>query len=127
MSGIKSRVVLVVAWILAGAGPLFANEKGNLLDLRGSWGGNGSVSYPSGRVENLTCASHYTGEGANVSMALRCVSGPDSIHFRATLEVAGGRVAGTWEERTYNLEGQLTGTSGNGKATLRTPAEISES
>ena len=48
-------------------------------------------------------------------MAIRCQSEISKIEFRSKLSQSGGRINGTWEERTYNAEGTASGhaTSGN--------------
>ena len=63
----------------------------------------------------LKCNAYYTGGGSRLGVAIRCQSEISNIEFRSKLSQSGGRINGTWEERTYNAEGTASGqaTSGN--------------
>jgi hypothetical protein len=42
-------------------------------------------------------------------LALRCASASNKIELRADLVASGNRVSGSWEERSYNASGRVTG------------------
>src|SRR3989442_586185 len=76
---------------------------GNPFDtLLGSWRGSGQIELDGGRTERLKCNAYYTGGGAQLGMAIRCQSETSNVEIRSKLSQSGGRITGTWEERTYN-------------------------
>ena len=92
----------------AAAGPFDA--------LGGSWSGGGNIRLEDGRTEGLKCKAYYTPRsgGASMGLALRCASASNKIELRATLNSTGSRIAGKWEERTFNVTGSASGqASGN--------------
>ena len=44
-----------------------------------------------------------------MGLALRCASASNKIDLRATLNSTGSRIAGSWEERTFNVGGNASG------------------
>jgi len=91
-------------------------DTGNIFDeLLGSWRGGGQMELSEGKTERLKCNAYYTGGGSRLGVAIRCQSEISNIEFRSKLSQSGGRINGTWEERTYNAEGTASGraTSGN--------------
>jgi len=83
--------------------------------LNGSWSGAGSIKLDDGRTEGLKCKAYYSPRGgASMGLALRCASASNKIDLRATLNSNGSRIAGSWEERTFNVNGSASGqASGN--------------
>ena len=83
--------------------------------LNGSWSGAGSIRLDDGRTEGLKCKAYYSPRGgASMGLALRCASASNKIDLRATLNSTGSRIAGNWEERTFNVSGSASGqASGN--------------
>ena len=59
-----------------------------------------------------------TGGGSQLGVAIRCQSETSNIEFRSKLNQSGGRITGTWEERTYNAEGTASGQVTNGNINL---------
>lgn len=88
--------------------------------LLGSWRGGGQMQLSEGKTERLKCDAYYTGGGSRLGVAIRCQSEISNIEFRSKLSQSGGRINGTWEERTYNAEGTASGqtTSGNINLTI---------
>lgn len=88
--------------------------------LVGSWTGSGTARFESGQGERLTCRGHYTVKdgGAGIGLALRCASSSARIDLRSLLNYQGGRVSGSWEERTFNASGGVAGRASSGKMTL---------
>ena len=64
------------------------------------------------------CNAYYTGGGSRLGVAIRCQSEISNIEFRSKLSESGGRITGTWEERTYNAEGTASGQATNGNINL---------
>jgi hypothetical protein len=51
-------------------------------------------------------------------MAILCQSESSNVQIRSALSESGGRISGTWEERTYNAQGNASGQVSNGKLSL---------
>jgi hypothetical protein len=89
-----------------------------LAPLVGAWTGTGSIRLESGQSEAVKCKVYYTDRGAQVGVALRCASSGAKIDLRATLNSAGAKISGTWEERQFNAAGLLTGTANGSRLML---------
>lgn len=87
--------------------------------LLGSWGGTGNYKLRDGTTERMKCNAYYTGGGSRLGMAIRCSSANNKIEIRSKLTQSGGRITGTWEERTYNAEGRATGRATGNKLILQ--------
>jgi hypothetical protein len=87
--------------------------------LLGSWRGSGQIELDGGRMERLKCNAYYTGGGAQLGMTIRCQSETSNVEIRSKLSQSGGRITGTWEERTYNAEGSATGRATSDKMSLQ--------
>jgi hypothetical protein len=77
--------------------------------LRGSWSGSGQFRLEDGRSESIRCNANYVPRGSGLGLALRCASASNKIELRADLVASGNRVSGSWEERSYNASGRVTG------------------
>lgn len=79
----------------------------------GTWSGSGSVKLESGKSERIDCRAYYTSrqQGTDLNVAIRCANPSNKIEMRAGLTYSGGAVSGTWEERTFNATGAVTGTA----------------
>ena len=79
--------------------------------LMGTWSGSGQVQLLNGSTETLKCRAYYTPResGNSLGLAIRCASPSNKIELRANLTFQGGRISGSWEERTYNATGAVTG------------------
>lgn len=91
-------------------------EAQNLSVLAGSWSGGGHIRLSDGRSERLTCRANYNPRegGSGLGLSLRCASQSYRIELRSSLRVAGGRVSGSWEERSFNAAGSISGTASSG-------------
>jgi hypothetical protein len=89
-------------------------------ELTGAWNGAGQIRLEGGKTERVTCKAYYTpkDEGAAIGIALRCASTSYSIDLRSNLESVNGRVTGSWEERTFNAAGNVTGRASNGNVSV---------
>ena len=88
--------------------------------VKGSWVGGGALSYKDGRSEKLDCSAYYTGsnDGNALTTALRCSGSSGKFELRSHLSYVGGKVSGSWEERTYNASGDASGTLNPGNLRL---------
>lgn len=77
--------------------------------LLGSWGGSGTYKLKDGTSEKLKCDAYYTGSGSQLGIAVRCAGQKNKIEMRSKLTSNGGSLSGSWEERTYNAAGDVTG------------------
>src|SRR5262245_32982514 len=77
--------------------------------LMGSWGGSGQIRYDDGRSEDIKCTAYYTGGGDKLKLAIRCRGGAAEVEIRGELTAQGDKLAGTWEERTFNASGAASG------------------
>lgn len=86
----------------------------------GSWAGAGRITLSNGNVESLRCKGYYTPKdhGKNLGLAVRCASASNSLDLRAALSATGDTVSGTWEERTFNAAGEVTGHAKPGRIDL---------
>ena len=83
--------------------------------LLGSWKGSGTFSLEDGTRERISCNAYYTGGASQLGLAILCKSPNNEIHMRGKLSYNGGKVSGSWEERTYQAEGKLTGKASDNK------------
>ena len=86
-----------------------------LASMHGAWAGGGQFRLDNGRTESMRCSAVYsTRSSASMGLALRCASAGNKIELRARLASRGNRVSGSWEERSYNASGAVSGiASGN--------------
>jgi hypothetical protein len=86
----------------------------------GSWTGSGQIRLDGGQREAIRCSASYVPRsgGTGLGLSLRCASASGRVELRASLSASGGRVAGTWEERSYNIAGQISGTASGGNLRL---------
>jgi hypothetical protein len=106
--------------MLAVAATSAALAQGGLFaSFAGSWSGSGQIRFEGGQREAIRCTANYVPRsgGTGLGLSLRCASPSGRVELRASLSASGGRVAGSWEERSYNLAGQISGTASGG--TLR--------
>jgi hypothetical protein len=79
--------------------------------LEGSWSGGGRIVLEGGASERLSCRANYGARSAGngLGLAIRCASSSYRIELRASLVNSGGSVSGTWDERTFNASGTVSG------------------
>lgn len=87
-----------------------------LAQLTGSWRGSGTVRFEGGQSERLSCRGYYTAKdgGTGLGLALRCASSSGKIELRSLLHYKAGRVTGSWEERSFNASGGVSGRASSG-------------
>ena len=127
--GLRALMIAVTAAAGLAAVAMPARAASPFAGLDGSWSGGGRVQFEGGQTEALRCTAYYTpsGGGAHLGLALRCASASNKIDLRGRLSHSGGRIAGDWEERTYNAQGTAVGSAGDGRIVLRLTGPISGS
>ena len=115
----RLRAAALVGLALAAAG-VSAEAASPFADLNGSWSGSGRIKLDDGKTENLKCKAYYLPKsgGAELGLALRCASASNKIELRANLASSAGRVSGSWEERTFNASGSVSGSASDNKLSL---------
>jgi hypothetical protein len=114
-------LLILVAAPFSSAG---AAEKDPFAMLRGSWKGSGLVTLHSGGRERMKCNAYYTGKGSQLRLAIYCKSSGQEIKMRGQLSQNGGNLSGKWEERTYNAQGTLSGTSKGRRINLQIAGNV---
>jgi hypothetical protein len=89
--------------------------------LGGTWSGSGKVRLENGRSERIRCNANYVPRsgGSRLGFSLRCASPSNRIELRARLTSSGSRVFGSWEERSFNVAGSVSGRASAGSLRLR--------
>jgi hypothetical protein len=120
VSAIRGIGAAACVALTAGAGSSAATAEAGLSSLAGTWSGGGTVALGDGGTERLTCRAYYTARDAGTALgvALRCASTSYKIDFRSSIKVSGGRVSGTWEERSFNAAGSVSGSASAGSISL---------
>ena len=88
--------------------------------LAGTWSGNGTAQLEGGKTESLRCKGYYTNGngGAALGLSIRCANASAKVELRANLNYANGAVSGSWEERTYNQSGTVSGKASSNRISL---------
>lgn len=88
--------------------------------MAGFWIGPGRIEFDEGASEALVCKAYYTTthQTNRLSIVLRCASPSQKIELRAQLAAQGSNLTGTWEERTFNASGTVTGEATDQQITL---------
>jgi hypothetical protein len=97
--------------LLAASGSAYAASA--FSGLGGTWSGSGHIRLENGQREAIRCSANYVPRsgGTAMGLSLRCASPSGRIELRASLQSSGSRISGTWEERSYNVSGGVTGVS----------------
>jgi hypothetical protein len=76
------------------------------------------MSFESGETESISCNGYYKGAGS-LSAVIRCKGTSSNFELRSKLQSNGDKVSGSWEERTYNATGDVSGTVSTGKLEIQ--------
>ena len=88
--------------------------------LEGRWSGVGTIALDGGGSERLKCQAVYKNEAdGHVVQRLTCVGASYRIEGSADLIFEGGRLSGTWSERSYSVGGGLAGRAEDGRMTFK--------
>lgn len=102
--------LVLISGLVIWDAPMTEAADGPFAPLIGAWNGSGQIKFSGGSSEALKCRAYYTAKDANaVGLSIRCASTSAKIELRANLNSASGAVSGTWEERTFNAMGQVSG------------------
>ena len=116
LARLGALVLISTATVSLSANSAAANA--SLDVLAGSWRGDGTMSFESGKTESISCNGYYKGAG-NFSVVIRCKGTSSDFELRSKLESNGDKVSGSWEERTYNATGDASGTVSAGKLNVQ--------
>ena len=88
--------------------------------LPGRWVGDGWLQMSSGDREKIKCIATYfvKNGGTTLKQNLRCASTSYTVISRGALSSRGGKISGTWNEETFEISGNVTGTATAGRMTL---------
>jgi hypothetical protein len=91
--------------------PARAASDNPFVTLAGTWSGSGIARFDDGKSESLRCKGYYTNNGSpnNLGLSIRCANASAKLELRANLTDSNGAVSGSWEERTYNQSGTVSG------------------
>lgn len=112
--------LLACAAILLGALTPAQAAENPFQALAGTWSGAGTAQLEGGKTESLRCKGYYkNGSGGTaLGLSIRCANASAKVELRANLNYANGAVTGSWEERTYNQSGTITGRATASKMNL---------
>jgi hypothetical protein len=86
--------------------------------LSGSWRGDGTMSFEGGQTENISCNGYYKA-GGHLSVVIRCKGTSSNFELRSKLQSEGDKISGSWEERTYNATGSVSGMASAGRLNVQ--------
>jgi len=100
-----------------------------LAGLGGTWTGSGQIRLENGKSEAIRCSANYVPRsgGTGLGLSLRCASASNRVELRASLSANGSKVSGTWEERTFNASGSVSGVASGASLRLVFSGSISGS
>jgi hypothetical protein len=102
---------LILAAALAAPGEAAA-QTGNLFEqLSGEWKGGGTVTPAKGDPMKVACKATYKVTGSNLTQNLRCAGTDYRIDATLKLTDKSGKIRGSWNEKTYDANGGVTGTA----------------
>lgn len=106
-----------------------AKPSGIFQKLKGTWRGRGRVTLAGGNSQRISCRAYYNVKdaGEGLGFAIRCASPGNKIELRARITDRNGRLTGTWEERTFNATGEVTGSASPSLVKLQINGAISGS
>lgn len=102
---------LVAACLLAGTVAASAEAGSPFEALKGEWKGGGTVTPMGGDPVKVTCKVTYELSGETLAQNFRCAGEDTSIKTETKMTDKGGKITGTWLERTYDRTGGLNGTA----------------
>lgn len=110
-----STALLAGLFLALPSAPLKAETKDIFADIRGKWGGSGTMTLKDGEKQRLACTSQYGGSATQLSLVINCKSSSNRIIMNASLSANAGKLLGTWEEKTYSAIGTISGIASKNK------------
>lgn len=104
--------------------PAIAADKDPFANLRGNWGGSGTMVLKDGRKERLTCKARYSGSSSQLRLQINCKSNDNKINMKARLSANGVRLLGVWEEETFKALGTISGKIGKNNITFHIAGNV---
>jgi hypothetical protein len=77
--------------------------------LNGDWKGGGTVTPAKGDPMKVACKATYKVTGGNLTQTLRCAGTDYRIDAILKLTDKNGKIRGSWNEKTYDANGGVTG------------------
>lgn len=104
-------LTLALAFVPPHFGRVVAKPSGAFQPLHGAWRGAGKIMLSSGQMQRIRCRAYYRvlNGGSELGLAIRCAATDNRIELRANVSDSNGRLRGSWEERTFNATGKMTG------------------
>jgi hypothetical protein len=112
------RALALISAAAVGLSTSSAAADASLHVLAGSWRGDGTMLFESGKTETISCNGYYRSVGS-LSVAIRCKGTSSDFELRSKLSSDGDKISGSWEERTYNVTGDASGTASAGKLNVQ--------
>lgn len=113
------RAIAFAVTAIVSLSPGAAAAQTSLDVLAGSWNGSGTMLFEDGKSENFSCKAYYR-SGPNMSVVFRCKGASTNFELRSKLlKAEGDKVSGVWEERTYGVTGEASGTASAGNLDVR--------
>ncbi|MGA8900525.1 hypothetical protein [Bradyrhizobium sp.] len=94
----------------------YAQSGGPFAGMAGVWSGAGTVTLDDGSTERIRCRATYAvGAGGNgLQQTLTCASDSYKFNLSSNVMAQGSAIAGTWNESTRNINGNIEGRAGGG-------------
>ena len=126
ISAWASAIAMGLALSVGAAGAASDNP---FVELAGTWSGSGTARFDGGKTESLRCRGYYTNNGnpQSLGLSIRCANASAKVELRANLMNSNGAVSGSWEERTYNQSGTVSGRATPNRMNLSITGGISGS
>ena len=103
-----AALILLAALAASAATPAAADP---FDQLSGDWKGGGTVTPANGDPKKVACKATYKVAGGSMTQNLRCAGADYSIDTNVKLTNKGGKIKGSWNEKTYDANGGVTGTA----------------
>ena len=104
-------LILLIITILGSVS--FAASNSPFRALAGWWSGSGHMVMANGTRESIKCRATYfiSKSGLSLTQNLRCASRDIKIEAKSNLTYSNGRLSGAWNETTYNVGGNVSGSA----------------
>jgi len=125
----RMALLFVLAMAFAIPGETTVHADGPFSMLAGTWFGGGQINLKGGNTERLRCRAYYNLKdgGSSLGLAILCASTSYKIELRSLLHADSGRITGSWEERSFNAAGTVTGRASSGNINLSITGGVSGS
>jgi hypothetical protein len=119
-ASVSAGASVIAMAFAAFAMPANAGSDNPFVTLAGTWSGSGTARFDDGKTESLRCKGYYTNNGNpnSLGLSIRCANASAKLELRANLVDSNGAVSGSWEERTYNQSGSVSGRATPNRMTL---------